>query len=753
MAKNQGLILRTNAALAVRAKQALQVYTDTGQGLRALSTFMFPGIGSAWGANGTDWSGGGSWGSNWVGVSDTNSYNYNNVNAYNSSIVMACLNWISTAFRAAKPSVYKIKGDGTKQYLPNHPFTQFLRRPNPYYSYNKLFAAALMSYYLAGSGYIFKEKTDNGFGITTALYYIPFYMIQPIPDPNNYISYYRYTINGQSFRIAPNKIIDLRNGLDPYNPLYGRKILQPVLSEIYTDEEAARFVGALVRNMAIPGVVISPDTEKVKVGKEQAEALKATWKEKFGGDNRGEPFIPNFAAKITPLGFNPEQLQFKEVRRLPEERVAGQFLIPPVVVGLGAGLDKSTFSNYEQAVKSAYESCMIPLWEDIAEELNYQLLYEFTGEANNIGFEFDVKNVRALQESQDTIVNRNKALFTINGITRAELRGSTGFVVDEERDNVFLIEIAAANRPPALTPPPNNTNADGGKKSLIQRALGLLKAAPSNDYDNGLEMRQEATVKETIGEMSNDLDEMLKLLSIEAEKEANDNLDIHNPTSEADRILQGIIKAIGLTLIIKAIWGSMGKVVEEDSVTSISLRIGIAEGALWDDTTNNAAKSVLYNTANDYENSLMKQTREAIITAIKGAQNGESIATIAKNIKSAVAGREMYPGVYKSAFDEAKEAGATDEQAARAGESKARRYRAKLIAETETRKYQNLANLEIYQKAGIDKVLVKDGDGCGWKNHEDEDKADGTERSLEQARKYSLAHPNCKRRFYPPKKA
>lgn len=744
------MIRPKNPGLAVRARKAIETYVDTGRGLRALTTFVFPGIG--WGS-GSSWGSGVSWGDGWVGMNGNSGderFNYDNVNAYNSSIVMACINWITTAFRAAKPVVFQLKADGTKKYLPNHPFLQFLKRPNEYYTFNKLMEAALASYYLSGSGYIYKEKANGGVGITTGLYYIPYYQIEPIASAVNYISYYRYSINGQTYRLAPNQIIDLRNGLDPYNPLRGRKILAPVLSEIYTDEEAARFIGALVRNMAIPGVIISPDTDKVKVGKEQAEALKETWKKKFGGDNRGEPFIPNFAAKVSTVGFNPDEMQFKEVRRLPEERIAGQFLIPPVVVGLGAGLDKATFSNYEQAVKSAYESCMIPLWEDVAEEIGYQLLYEFAGENQNLGFEFGIKDVRALQESQDVIVSRNKALFAINAIMRSELRSSTGFVVEPERDDLFLNEIQAAMRP---DPVPGGNVFPGKPKSLLQRALQLLKSKPTDNYDMGLEMQQEASVKSVIDAMENDLDELFKSMGLEAEKEVKESINIHNPTSESERILTAIVKTIGLSLILKAIFGSMGKAIEDDALTSISLRIGIAQSDFWDESSNNVAKSYLYGAANDYENALLDQTRKAVLTAIRGAENGDSVANIAKELKSLISGKELYPGVYQDGFDKAKEAGATDEQAARAGESKARRYRAKLIAETESRNYQNEVTLEGFQKAGLDSVFVTDGDGCGWTKHDDKDKADKTERSITDARKYKLAHPNCKRRFYPPKKA
>ncbi len=110
----------------------------------------------------------------------------------------------------------------------------------------------------------------------------------------------------------------------------------------------------------------------------------------------------------------------------------------------------------------------------------------------------------------------------------------------------------------------------------------------------------------------------------------------------------------------------------------------------------------------------------------------------------------MYPGIYEEAYRAAKAAGGTDAQSERAGEAKARRYRANLIAEAEVRTYQNVAALESMMVSGaVERVKVADGGECGWRYHEDTDRADGTTRLLAEARRFPVVHPRCKRRFYP----
>ena len=719
----------------IRAKKALEVFGNTGSGLSALNEFVFPGTN---GGLGSSTSGG----FGWLSVAPRN-FDYGKVNAYNSSIVMGCINYIIGAFREATPQVSKFDKTGMEIVVQNHKFVKFLRKPNPYYNFTKLMTATLISFYLDGNAYWFKERGDGGAGQTRALYYIPHYQLTPKSEGGSYITYYEYNVNGKTYRIPRERIVHFRNGLDPYNPLSGRKILHPVMSEIFTDEEAARFIAALVRNTGIPGVVITPDTEKTEVTDDDAEMLKENFKRKFGGDNRGEVLVMNFAAKISQMGFNPEQLQFKETRRLPEERTCSQFRLPPIVAGMGAGLDRATYSNYEQAETQAYRSCLVPLWEEMGEELETQLLPEFTGGDADYIFNFSYAKVRALQESQNELTGRVRGLWTVDLLLRSEARGNLNYEVDESRDNVFFSE----TRPKQGLPQPNPL------KRLVEKAKYLLKAGDTEDNLNAaLEMSQEAEIKASIDQMEKDLDNLFLQLAQAAENEAKANLDPYNSANEAERITFTIFKALGVALTLRAVWGAMGKAVEDEGISSVSLRLGIPSGEFWGEDGKNTLKSLLLDQARSFESSLTEQTKRAIQIAIQQAETGASVAQIGKAIKSLVSGGEMYPGVFKDAFDKAKEAGATEAQATRAAESKVRHYRAKLIAETENRNFQNQTSLEGYEKAGVEKVKVRDGDGCGWKEHNDEDLAHNSVRLVAEAKKYTLAHPNCQRRFYPVKK-
>lgn len=75
--------------------------------------------------------------------------------------------------------------------------------------------------------------------------------------------------------------------------------------------------------------------------------------------------------------------------------------------------------------------------------------------------------------------------------------------------------------------------------------------------------------------------------------------------------------------------------------------------------------------------------------------------------------------------------------------------RADTIARTEMALASQEAAEERYEKAGVLEVDVLDGPNCGWTEHDDPDVADSSRRSMDEARRFPIAHPNCRRIFVP----
>ena len=140
-------------------------------------------------------------------------------------------------------------------------------------------------------------------------------------------------------------------------------------------------------------------------------------------------------------------MNLRDLRRVPEERVSAVLGVPAIVAGLGAGLDRSTFANMAEAREMAYESGIIPLQRLIAAELSKQLLPDFDGD-DSARVEFDLKDVRVLQEDRKVLAERLGVLVRRGVMKRSEARAELGLPVTRE-DDVYLVPRTLAETRPA----------------------------------------------------------------------------------------------------------------------------------------------------------------------------------------------------------------------------------------------------------------------------------------------------------------
>lgn len=349
-----------------------------------------------------------------------------------SNIVQAVILWIARTF----PEAPLVVRDAEGNVIVNHPMTLLVRRPNPYYTGLELWQATLTDYITTGNAYWIKAR--NGRGKPLELWWMPARYITPAWDEGSeeFITHYEYTVDGATQRFERADVVHFRYGLDPINPRRGLSPIGSALREIFTDDEAANFTASLLTNLGVPGVILSPGTDDGMIDPDDAEAMKAGFRKQFGGDKRGEPMIISTKASVHVLSFTPQQMDLKALRRIPEERVSALLGIPAVVVGLGAGLDRSTYNNMAEAREQAYESNIIPTGRLLAAALDLQLLPDFdTNRGNATGF--DYSGVRVLQDDQDKLFERLGKAVDYGYMTVAEARTAVG-LESQPSDDVYL---------------------------------------------------------------------------------------------------------------------------------------------------------------------------------------------------------------------------------------------------------------------------------------------------------------------------
>ena len=370
----------------------------------------------------------------------------------NTSIVGAVLNWYYRNFPEAEFRVTNEDAQGLRTPVIPHELTDLIDTPNLYYDGDALWAGLLYSFILDGNGYWLKARNDSTRVIE--LWWAPHTLVEPKGDDRGevFITHYEYRVAGKVFKIDPRDIVHVRFGIDPLNPRKGISQLKQQLRELLTDEEAARFSAALVQNVGIPGVIVSPSDPAAEISVESAVAAKAKYEQDFGLDNRGRAMFMTGASKVERLGFSPQELTLDLLRRVPEERVSAALGVPAAVVGLGTGLAQTKVgATMHELREMAVESALVPIWRTFARQTERSLLPEFNAGDRTQKMEFDTSNVRVLQEDRQRLHERTRADVDASIVDVATAQARLGYPVDDTQRvylrSPLMVEIPAAEPP------------------------------------------------------------------------------------------------------------------------------------------------------------------------------------------------------------------------------------------------------------------------------------------------------------------
>jgi HK97 family phage portal protein len=406
--------------------------------------------------------------------------------ARRNSIVESCVRWIQRTFPEAPVRILTFNGQGEETPQPEHPLKLLLDTPNPFYPGELLWSATLADRTISGNAYWLKVR--SGAGRTVQLWWIPSTMIEPRwpQDGSAYISHYDYTPDGLSEpqRIDVGDVVHFRDGLDPNNIRKGLSPLGSLLREIFTDSEASEYTASMLRNVGVPPVVISPGKD-ARPSQDELDEVKTMYMEKTTGSHRGEPLVMRGETSVSVLGFNPQQMDMRMARRVPEERVSAVLGIPAAVVGLGTGLENTKVgATMAEMREQAYESNIIPTQRLMAAELRTQLLPDF-GDVRRLRLDFDLSKVRVLQADQDSLHERAREDLKAGGIAVNEFRQMIGLEpLDSTAGDVLYIPIGVTpTHPDMITGEP--PVAQPVQEALPQPAKVLRLPARTQTKDVG----------------------------------------------------------------------------------------------------------------------------------------------------------------------------------------------------------------------------------------------------------------------------
>ncbi len=344
----------------------------------------------------------------------------------NNSAVYACLRARLAGYLEAPVQVWEEQPGNQRTVLPDHPAGALLDRPNPYLTGRSLLWYLQWCKVLDGNAYVRKVRAGNGQPVE--LWPISPSRIEPKGDRDQFIAYYRYEYAPAKFEAIPAEdIIHFRVGMDDQDHLKGISELKRLLREVSADDAATSFSDELLHNYAMPGLVVSVEEG---IDAEEAQRAKDRIASNFGPGNRGRVAVISGGATASAFSFSPRDLNLQELHRLPEERISAVIGVPAIVAGLGAGLDRSTYSNFREAREAFVEQTILPEYAADDEVWTLHLLTEFDSSPAHL-VAHDISKMRALQEDTNALWARITLAFEKGLLDQPTALSELGYDVEQ----------------------------------------------------------------------------------------------------------------------------------------------------------------------------------------------------------------------------------------------------------------------------------------------------------------------------------
>lgn len=347
--------------------------------------------------------------------------------------------WVYDAIELRRRAVASIpwhvevrRGDAWER-QPDHPLQALLDDPNPDFSQRQMISRLVQWLDLGGNGYWLKVRAGRRNFPVELWPVMPDGMrAMPGGDDGRLISAYRYQHEGVT-RDFPRDDVAHFTYPSPGDFFYGMSPLRAAGMSVDIDTEAQRFQKVSLQNRGIPDGVFTLNGDVVT--RDEWEQARQQVREQYQTkDSYRAPWVVAHA-KWEQMSLSPADLDYIESRRFTRVEILSAFNVPPPMVGI---YDDATLANIETARKIFWLDGIVPLLEELRDQLEATLVPEFDRPAN-LRIVFDTTNVDALREKFQEKVDAAEKLWRMgvpfNQIDqRLELGfeeipgGDTGFV-------------------------------------------------------------------------------------------------------------------------------------------------------------------------------------------------------------------------------------------------------------------------------------------------------------------------------------
>ncbi len=315
------------------------------------------------------------------------------------ALIFRCIGLTSQLAGTAPVRVYREDADGARIAIANHPLRQLMRRPNAFMGESRFISYVTMVTSVAG--FCVVEKERDLLGNVIGLWPLESHRCRAIlrsqrqPD-------WEYTISASHKEILKAEDVLVFTYADRSGSPYGIAPLEVAFRELGILNQMIDFLMAFFQNGAMPVYGLVPETDSgQKMDQTKVDLIKDKWRRRHAGlQNSVDPAILIGIKDVKRLSFDFSELAYVPLRDLSDLAICQAFGIDPSMVGTRIGLEKSTYSNKEEARRGCYQDTIIPLWSRFDDTLEIGLLEEFPGDGT-VSLDFDISKIQALQENRN----------------------------------------------------------------------------------------------------------------------------------------------------------------------------------------------------------------------------------------------------------------------------------------------------------------------------------------------------------------
>jgi HK97 family phage portal protein len=243
-------------------------------------------------------------------------------------------------------------------------FGGFLRKPNPYDSWEELLEMWSFHMELVGNAYWLKDEMD-AYGRPKAIYPLLPQFMQVVPDERTRVNRYIYRVNGKELEFSPDELIHFRftnpnniimgmGSIEPSEALYNEYINKTTLGEKFL-ENGAQMSGILSRETEI-------------IDEDQWRALKKKFTLEYAGTrNAGKVAFLNGKWSYQKLGMTMQEMQSLEKEKWNIEQIFLNHGVPLSVAGVDGAANYAT-SRQDEINFRKYK--VVPMLDLLVGKLN-----------------------------------------------------------------------------------------------------------------------------------------------------------------------------------------------------------------------------------------------------------------------------------------------------------------------------------------------------------------------------------------------